>query len=71
MRCDNWQDNSRGLSTLTYHIYVISSSDWYPIYRGTGTAVTSYLSVFDDSATVQLLVEIIDSADSAVLALNE
>lgn len=70
MHCNNWQDNSRGLSALTYHIYVISS-DWYPIYRGTGNAVTSYLSVFEDSPTVQLVVEIIDSADSAIVALNE
>ena len=71
MHCDNWRDNSRGLSVLTYHIFVISNTDWYPIYRGTGNTVTTYLSVFEDSPTVNLVVEIIDSADSATQALNE
>ena len=67
----NWDDNSRFLSALIYHIYVISAGDWYPIYRGTSANVTSYLSVQDEESTVQLFVEIINSAEASTIALNE
>ena len=72
MLCDGWVDNSRILTALTYHIYVVTDDDWYPIYRGTSAGVTSYLSVSaGNRSTVQLFVEIIDSAEASTIALNE
>lgn len=68
--CRDWEDNSRRISALIYHIYVISEGDWYPIYRGASSSVTSYLAIQESEGVVQLLVEIIDSADASTIALN-
>ena len=70
--CEGWTDNSRILTSLIYHIYVVSDDDWYPIYRGISSTVTSYLSVESGGVgEVQLFVEIIDSADASTIALNQ
>ena len=74
VNCENWQDNSWRESALTYHIYVQSgdsTENWYPIYRGTSSTVTSFLSTQDGESVVDLFVEVIDESDASTQALHE